>query len=130
MKRSKNYRGQGFTVIEILVVVAIIAILIIMSVVIFRGMQERALKASVQADLSQVQKEVMLHKIATGKYPTEISCVSPSETEVCVESAEETVVDYVSDNTSVPPTYTITVTSGSVAYRVTSSTPVVQVPAG
>lgn len=101
-----------------------------MSVVIFRGMQERALKASVQADLSQVQKEVMLHKIATGKYPTEISCVSPSETEVCVESAEETVVDYVSDNTSVPPTYTITVTSGSVAYRVTSSTPVVQVPAG
>lgn len=129
MKRSKNYRGQGFTVIEILVVVAIIAILIILSVVVFRGMQERALKASVQADLSQVQKEVMLHKIATGKYPTAIDCASPSSTEVCAKTAEGTSLNYESDNTANPPTYSLTATNGSVAYQITSSTPMVQVPA-
>lgn len=129
MKRSKNYIGQGFTVIEILIVVAIIAILIIMSVVIFRGMQERALKASVQADLSQVQKEVMLHKIATGKYPTAIDCTSPSSTEVCAKTAEGTSLNYESDNSANPPTYSLTATNGSVAYQITSSTSMVQVPA-
>ncbi|MBD3251694.1 prepilin-type N-terminal cleavage/methylation domain-containing protein [Candidatus Uhrbacteria bacterium] len=55
MKRSK-----GFTLIELLVVIAIIGLLATISVVIFRGAQEKARDASRVADMVAVAKALSL----------------------------------------------------------------------
>lgn len=60
---------QGFTLIEILVVVAIIALLASMVIIGLRGAQARGRDARRISDLKQVQTGLELYYSSNGKYP-------------------------------------------------------------
>ena len=62
---------QGFTVVELLIVIVVISILATITIVAYNGVQNRANDTAVQADLRVVGSkiEVFHHTGATGLYP-------------------------------------------------------------
>tara|TARA_B100000686_G_C16613061_1_gene874893 strand:- start:631 stop:1143 length:513 start_codon:yes stop_codon:yes gene_type:complete len=60
--RTPNTRA-GFTIVELLIVIVVIAILAAITIVAYTGIQERAEAAAVQSDLSNAAKKLKLAKI-------------------------------------------------------------------
>ena len=65
MKRSTT----GFTIVELLIVIVVIAILASISVVAYTGIQNRANDSAVQSDLNNLVKKIQLAAADTGDYP-------------------------------------------------------------
>ncbi len=62
--------NRGFTIVEILLVIVVIGILATVSVVAYRGAQNKANDTAVQADLKNFGKRIEAFKIETGAYPS------------------------------------------------------------
>lgn len=60
---------RGFTLVELLIVIVVIAILVAVSVVAYSGVQNRAYDTAVLNDLKNVAKKFELFKINNGRYP-------------------------------------------------------------
>lgn len=60
---------SGFTIVELLIVIVIIAILAAITVVAFNGIQQRAKFAKLQSDLGSIRKAVDLYYAENGSYP-------------------------------------------------------------
>jgi prepilin-type N-terminal cleavage/methylation domain-containing protein len=60
---------HGFTVVELLIAIVIISILAALTVVTYRGIQQRAYIATIQGDLSQTAKLMTSAHAETGIYP-------------------------------------------------------------
>ncbi len=61
--------GGGFTIVELLIVIVVIAILAAISVVAYNGIQMRAKVTRATSDLKNMQKLVELHRADKGLYP-------------------------------------------------------------
>ena len=64
-RRSK----AGFTIVELLIVIVVIAILAAITIVAFNGVQQRARDTERKTELSQIAKLLDLYKIDKGGYP-------------------------------------------------------------
>ena len=64
---GKNARG--FTIVELLIVIVVIAILAAISVVAYTGIQNRANDSVVQNDLNNLAKQIQLAAADTGEFP-------------------------------------------------------------
>ena len=64
---AKN--NTGFTLVELLIVIVIIAILAAVSVVAYSGIQDRALDTSDVKNIAEIQKSLELYKAKNGSYP-------------------------------------------------------------
>ncbi len=62
-------KKRGFTIVELLIVVVVIAILAAISVVAYNGIQNRAYDTTVQNDLRQFAQQVELYNAEHGTYP-------------------------------------------------------------
>lgn len=69
MKKTIN----GFTIVELLIVIVVIAILAAISVVAYTGVRNRARTSSAQFAASTVAKKVELYYTGIGNYPTRFS---------------------------------------------------------
>lgn len=65
-----KYRSTGFTIVELLIVIVVIAILAAISMVAFTGIQQRARDSTRDADIAQIAKALELYYIDHGKYPS------------------------------------------------------------
>lgn len=64
-------RGQhGFTIVELLIVIVVIAILASISIVSYNGVQGRASDTAVQSDLRNFANKVMEYQAINGSFPT------------------------------------------------------------
>ena len=54
------HKRSGFTIVELLIVIVVIAILAAITVVAYNGIQERANSSKAKADLSQLAKAMNL----------------------------------------------------------------------
>lgn len=59
---------SGFTLVELLIVIVIIAILAAISIVAYNGIQDRAANSVAKADMTNVIKQFSIHKIDNGGY--------------------------------------------------------------
>ncbi len=67
MNRGQN--KQGFTIVELLIVIVVIGVLAAITTIAFRGIQDRASDVSVISDISAALKKLELYKAEFGAYP-------------------------------------------------------------
>ncbi len=60
---------MGFTVVELLLVIVVIAILAAIVIVAYNGIQEKGKNAKRESDLSSLQKVIETYKIQNSQYP-------------------------------------------------------------
>ena len=65
-----NKAKSGFTIVELLIVIVVIAILAAISVVAYTGVQNRAHDSRRVNDLKAIVKALELYKIDNGRYPS------------------------------------------------------------
>lgn len=63
-------RNKGFTIVELLIVIVVIAILAAITIVAFNGVQNRAKNTATQSAVKQVQKLVEAYAAENGSYPS------------------------------------------------------------
>lgn len=86
---------SGFTIVELLIVIVVVAILAAISVVAYNGIQQRADASSVQSSSSQIRKAIELAKIQSDSYPSSITgCPSPTDSQLCLRVPEGMTANY------------------------------------
>ena len=60
---------RGFTIVELLIVIVVIAILAAISVVAYNGIQQRAKFTAIQSDLTSMKKVIEAYNAINGSYP-------------------------------------------------------------
>lgn len=68
--------SRGFTIVELLIVVVIIAILAAITIVAYTGIQARAQFSVMQSDFSTISKAIEMYKVRNGTYPNSADCAS------------------------------------------------------
>lgn len=83
---TRVFRRRGFTIVELLVVIVVIAILAAITIVAYNGVQSRARDAARIQKLTSVAKAIELYYADNGRYPaiqdgsgTESTCGSQTE---------------------------------------------------
>ena len=69
-KQTRLQNIKGFTIVELLIVIVVIAILATMTIVSFNGIQDRANITTINASLDQVNKAVNAYYALNGEYPS------------------------------------------------------------
>lgn len=110
--RKQNSSTAGFTIVELLIVIVVIAILATISIVAYRGIQERARASEATSGLAQAKKKLELYKVDNSTYPTSgnLASAGVSDTDVSYQ--------YTSDGS----TYCLTATAGTTSYTATNTT--------
>lgn len=68
---TRHINRRGFTIVELLIVIVVIAILATITVVAYNGIQQRAVIAQFQSNLLNERKQVETAYVTDGKYPFE-----------------------------------------------------------
>ena len=128
-RTTKINQRQGFTIVELLVVVVLIAVLAAITVVGYNGISARATAASLQSDLSNAAKKLKMYQVDYGSYPTSIDtstyCPTPVDANYCLKAgAGNTFSNYTVDNAASPQTFSLDATSANgIKYYVSESVP-------
>ena len=84
--RSKFVGQRGFTIVELLIVVVVIAVLATLPVAAYSGMQQRGRDTQRVSDMKAIVKGLEMYKTLNGSYPTtntisswEVSSKNPSQ---------------------------------------------------
>ena len=77
MNYCKTTRHQGFTIVELLIVIVIIGILAAISIVSYNGVQQRAKNGAIISVASQSIKAIGAYIATTGTYPSSVdACIT------------------------------------------------------
>ena len=68
--------SSGFTIVELLIVVVVIAILAAISLVAYNGIQQRARDAQMLSDLTNAAKKFEIYAVDNGAYPNSATQLS------------------------------------------------------
>ena len=71
VKNKNDIKRRGFTIVELLIVIVVIAILATIGMVVYSGVTKRARQASAESEASQLDTELALYNAENGDYPTE-----------------------------------------------------------
>jgi len=72
MKQSRS----GFTIVELLIVIVVIAILAAISVVAYSGIQQRGRMSARASDIASIQKALEIYRVDNGTYPATTATTS------------------------------------------------------
>ena len=73
-----RFKRSGFTIVELLIVIVVIAILAAISVVAYNGIQDRARDAQIAAAADAYKKALEMYFVDYGDYPSGMACVGLS----------------------------------------------------
>jgi len=116
MKRWDK-KQSGFTIVELLIVVVVIAILAAITIVAYNGIRDRAQVSALQSQLSQAMKKVQTTAILNAEnYPVTLA-------DAGIVDTNGVTYQYTSDNVSSPKTFCITATfNQTLSYYISSKT--------
>lgn len=80
----------GFTLVELLIVIAVVAILATVSIVAYGGVQDRARNAETMAAIDQLKDQIELHYAQTGAFPNTGSLSNVYTHTSCPWAADDT----------------------------------------
>lgn len=103
---------SGFTIVELLIVIVVIAILAAITIVAYSGITSRAQVSADVAGLNQVNQKLAAYVVDNSVYPTDLSTIV---------SSGNTSYQYTYNNTA-PISYCVTATTGSTSYYINSAT--------
>jgi prepilin-type N-terminal cleavage/methylation domain-containing protein len=91
--RISHYRG--FTIVELLIVIVIVAILATLTSVAYNGMQKRAQLARLSSEASNLERKFALFNAESNTYPTAINdCPTPAATNLCLAAPNDELYTY------------------------------------
>lgn len=79
-----NKNGSGFTIVELLVVVVVIAILAAITIVSYNGITQRAKNTQLLATVDSYTKSLQLYKIQNGEFPVVDAAESGAASVACL----------------------------------------------
>ncbi len=108
-------KQKGFTIVELLIVVVVIAILAAITIVAYNGIQNRAKDSAVASMASQAQKKLAAYAVLNNdQYPSTLA-------EAGIDGAAAASLQYSVNNTTSPAGYCVTASQGGVSSFVASS---------
>ena len=113
MKRSMT----GFTIVELLIVIIVIAILAAISIVAYNGITRRAVESMLKQDLASANKQIAAYRATNDSLPLANNCPSPATTEICLAGSAGTTFTYSPNSPTSPTQYQILATNGTVSFR-------------
>lgn len=113
---------DGFTIVEILVVIVVIGILASLTIVAYTGLSQKAAVASLQSDLDNASKQLKLDQVINSGYPTTL--VSANNGKGIAASPNTTYNQYIYNNNANPQVFCITATNtpNNTSYKITNDT--------
>lgn len=104
----------GFTLVELLIVIVVIAILATVSIIAYQGIQVRAKESAIRSDLSNFSRLVELYHIDNDRYPSpgssaELASLSFKVTQQAYPADIDYNFDYCTDRLSGNTKYILTV---------------------
>lgn len=105
---SASRRYGGFTIVELLIVVVVIAILASVTIVAFRGVQDRAINSMLQSTLNQATKALAIDYTTSGTYPDSLEAANNGKG---IAGGQDVALAYRSNNATSPPSYCLSATS-------------------
>lgn len=110
-KRAGQY---GFTIVELLIVVVVIAILAVIVTVAYNGVQNRARDAAAQSSLASANTKIRAYGADNGALPSSLSALG-------IASTATVTYQYTLNDLFQPNTYCLTTTAGNYIYHVASN---------
>lgn len=79
--KRKSQNERGFTIVELLIVVVVIAILAAITIVSYNGITNRANQSAAKSTAATAQKKVELYQSENGRYPIAASELSSDQSD-------------------------------------------------
>lgn len=115
---QSKQKQQGFTIVELLIVIVVIGILAAITIVAYNGIQERARVASVSSALSQAGKKLAVYQVDNPDlYPADKTALDA----IGVKDSNNVTYQY-TRTSGTPNTYCLTATTGTTSYKISNST--------
>lgn len=89
MSKQVRHLG-GFTIVELLIVVVIIAILAAVTVVAYNGVRDRANDSKIRSDIAQLKKAILMARASSGDIALRYITLSTHTGQVCWNKAAGT----------------------------------------
>lgn len=106
---------SGFTIVELLIVVVVIAILAAITIVAYNGIQNRAKISAVTSSIESAVKAIEIYALKNADtYPSDATTAG-------LPSGSTTTYEVSSNNTTTPKSYCVTVTLNGLTYFQTSA---------
>lgn len=103
--------NSGFTIVELLIVIVVIAILAAITIVGYNGLQTRARASAASSALAQAARKVSIYNATNSGYPSDLATVDIFDTND---------INYQYSLTA--SGFCVTATSGTVSYKITEAT--------
>jgi len=109
-------RTRGFTIVELLIVVVVIAILAAITIVAYNGISQRSKASASQTAASQAAKKVQAFAVTNGE------ALPSTLEEAGVEPSGSTTFQYKIDSSASPQSFCVTATTSNVSYFINNTT--------
>ena len=90
-------KARGFTIVELLIVIVVIAILAAVTIVAYNGIQNRAQDSAAQATARNIEVKLASFFVTDSTYPTSITACPPTSSQLCVNASDDTTFLYTSN---------------------------------
>jgi len=117
-RQTQARRSSGFTIVELLIVVIVIAILATIMIVSYTGIQSRAREAQMKSNLANVYTQLSIDRVYNGAYPVSLAAADNGKG-ITAESGAS--YQYTYDNAASPPTFCVTYVQAGIAYFINES---------